>query len=152
MLTTLSPGPYIVFAGAVWNLCPAVQIILTTLALNYHSTDTETQITAARHMAAFWKAVRSLKQYYEVLPIDGLSNTLSHPSLFPHPTSYMSLVDDSKRTFHYRKRVKDDHKLLFFGTLVEDSGTEVPICIKFARRYSRGAHWCCARSGFAPTL
>ena len=138
MLTTFSPGPYIVFAGAVWNLCPAVQILSTLLALNYHSTNTDTQITAARHMAAFRKAVWSLKQYYEVLPVDGLSNTLSHPRCSHTPQ--LTLVDDSKRTSRYRKRVKDDHKLLFFGTLVEDSGTEVPICIKFARRYLRDAH------------
>ncbi|KAH0834040.1 hypothetical protein J3R83DRAFT_11293 [Lanmaoa asiatica] len=141
-------GPYVVFSGAVWNLRPAVQLLSTPLAFNYHSTDIDNQITAARHMAAFRKALRSLKQYYDVLAVNGLPNMLSHPSLFPHPTSYTSLADNSKKTFRYRERVKDDHKLLFFGT----SDTETPICIKFVRHYSRDAHRHCAQSGFAPTL
>ncbi|KAF9222785.1 hypothetical protein BS17DRAFT_782582 [Gyrodon lividus] len=145
-------GPYIVFAGAAWNLRPTVQVLSTPLAFHYHSTDTDTQFTVARHMAAFRKSVRSLKQYYEGMPADGLANTLSHPSLFPYPTSYTSLIDNSEKTFRYRERVKDNYKLIFFGTLVEDLATEIPICIKFVRRYSREAHLCCAQSGFAPTL
>jgi len=143
---------YLIVLRMSRNLRPAVQILSTPLAFNYHSTDTDNQIAAARHMSAFRKAVQSLKQYYEVLAVNGLSNTLSHPSLFPYPTSYVSLADGSKKIFCYRERVKDDHKLLFFGTPVEDSGTEVPICIKFVRRYSREAHWCCAQLGFAPAL
>ncbi|KAF9220102.1 hypothetical protein BS17DRAFT_804163 [Gyrodon lividus] len=144
--------PYIVFAGAAWNLRPTVQILSTPLAFHYHSTDTDNQMTVARHMAAFRNAVRSLKQCYEGLPVDGVANTLSHPSLFPYPTSYRSLSGNNEKSFRYRERVKDNHKLLFFGTLVEDLATEVPICIKFVRRYSREAHVCCAQSGFAPTL
>ncbi|KAG2362917.1 hypothetical protein BDR07DRAFT_1460627 [Suillus spraguei] len=46
-------GPYIVFAGAVWTLRPAIQILSSPLVFNYHSTDTHNQIAAARHMAAF---------------------------------------------------------------------------------------------------
>ncbi|KAI5988677.1 hypothetical protein F5J12DRAFT_865256 [Pisolithus orientalis] len=78
-------GPYIVFAGAVWTLRPAVQILSSPLAFHYHSTDTNSQIAAARHMAAFREAVRSLERYYETLPsASELANTLSHPILFPH--------------------------------------------------------------------
>ncbi|KAF8550759.1 hypothetical protein OG21DRAFT_1419186, partial [Imleria badia] len=148
-------GPCLVFAGAVWNLRSAVQVLTTPLAFFYHPTDTHNQRIVARHMVAFRKAVRSLKQHYQVLaksPELSLSNTLSYPSLFPYPTSYTSLADNNKKTFRYRERVKDDHKLVFFGTLVEDSGTEVPICIKFVQSYSREAHWHCAQSGFAPML
>ncbi|KAF9220631.1 hypothetical protein BS17DRAFT_848507, partial [Gyrodon lividus] len=127
-------GPYIVFAGAVWTLRPAVQILSDLLAFYHHFTDTDNQIAAARHMAAFRKAVRSLERYYKTLPESGPINTLSHPILFPDPTSFTSL----------------DDKLIFFGTLTEGS-TEAAICIKFVQ-YSRDAHLHCASSGFAPRL
>ena len=51
MQTTLSPGPYVVFASAVWNLHPAVQIVLMLLAFNYHSTDTDNQVATATHVS-----------------------------------------------------------------------------------------------------
>ncbi|KAG1853978.1 hypothetical protein F4604DRAFT_1591359 [Suillus subluteus] len=146
-------GPYIVFAGAVWTLRPAVQILSSPLVFNYHSTDTENQITATRHMAAFRKAVKLLERYYETLPPESeLTNTLSHPILFPYPTSFTSLDDGSKIYFKYTEQLDEDggmsKRLIFFGTL-----TEGPvICIKFVRRYSQDAHLHCASSGFAPRL
>ncbi|KIK77136.1 hypothetical protein PAXRUDRAFT_835096 [Paxillus rubicundulus Ve08.2h10] len=148
-------GPYIVFAGAVWTLRPAVQILSSPLAFHYHSTDTDNQIAAARHMAAFRKAVRSLKKYYEALPGSGLTNTLSHPMLFPYPTSFTSLDDNKKTSFNYTEQLAEDgaksKRLIFFGTLTEGSA-EAAICIKFVQRYSRDAHLHCASSGFAPRL
>ncbi|KAI5995839.1 hypothetical protein F5J12DRAFT_855433 [Pisolithus orientalis] len=142
-------GPYIVFAGAVWNLRPIVQVLSTPLALHYHSTDTDSQINAARHMAAFRNAVRSLGEYYEG-PQPGPATT---PMLFPYRTYFTSLDgSEKKKIFRYKQQGKDERKLIFFGALIGESGSEVPICIKFVRRYSREAHEHCAKLGFAPTL
>ena len=60
--------------------------------------------------------------------------------------------DNTKTTFHYRERIAAENKLIFLGTLAEDSGTEVAICIKSTRSYTQGPHQCCAQFGFAPAL
>ncbi|KAF8415149.1 hypothetical protein L210DRAFT_3657885 [Boletus edulis BED1] len=152
-------GPYIVFAGAVWNLRPVVQVLSTPLAFHYHSTDTHNQLTVARHMAAFRKAVRTLNEYYQHLSItlttDGnsLSNQLSHGALFPYRTEFESLDDGITRNIRYTVQFMEAGEkkgLVFFGTLQEDDTDQ--ICIKFSRRYSKEAHLHCAESGFAPKL
>jgi serine/threonine protein kinase len=143
----------------VWNLRPVVQVLSTTLAFHYHSSDTQNQLTVARHMAAFRKAVRTLKEYYECISSslsgdgDELANTLSHPALFPYRTEFKSLDDESTNNIRYTEqfqRGEEKRWLIFFGTLQEDP--TVQICIKFARRYSKEAHLHCAESGFAPKL
>jgi serine/threonine protein kinase len=145
-----------VFAGAVWTLRPAVQILSSPLVFNFHSTDTDNQISAARHMGAFRNAVRSLERYYETLPPESeLVNTLGHPILFPYPTSFTSIEDNGKTSFIYTGHLEEDEgkpkRLIFFGTLTEGH-SEVAICIKFVRKYSRDAHLHCALSGTAPRL
>jgi serine/threonine protein kinase len=123
---------------------------------NYHSTDTDNQVAAARHMAAFRTAVRSLERYYETLPPESeLGNRFSHPMLFPYPTSFISLDDNSKKNFNYTEHLDQDEgkpkRLIFFGTLTEGNA-KVAICIKFVRSYSPDAHLHCALSGVAPRL
>ncbi|KAI9463169.1 hypothetical protein HD554DRAFT_2287753 [Boletus coccyginus] len=151
-----SPGPYIVFAGAVWNLRPIVQVLSTPLAFHYHSTDTQNQLTVARHMAAFRKAVKTLREYHECLSAiseAGPGNTLSHDTLFPYRTEFKSLDDGSTKSICYTKQFEEDGKKrwrIFFGTLQEDRRDQ--ICIKFTRRYSEEAHLHCAKFGHAPTL
>jgi hypothetical protein len=145
-----------VFAGAVWTLRPSIQILSSPLVFNYHSTDTDNQIAAARHMAAFRKSVRSLERYYKaLLPECELVNTLSHPILFPYPTSFTSLDDNRKISFNYTEQLEEDggqsKRLIFFGTLA-DGRSDAAICIKFVRRYSRDAHLHCALIGVAPKL
>ncbi|KAF8416474.1 hypothetical protein L210DRAFT_3656571 [Boletus edulis BED1] len=139
-------GPYIVFAGAVWNLRPVVQVLSTPLAFHYHSTDTHNQLTVARHMAAFRKAVRTLNEYYQHLSVtlttDGnsLSNQLSHGALFPYRTEFESLDDGITRNIRYTVQFMEAGEkkgLVFFGTLQEDDTDQ--ICIKFSRRYSKEA-------------
>ncbi|KAG2362927.1 hypothetical protein BDR07DRAFT_1357064 [Suillus spraguei] len=149
-------GPYIVFAGAVWTLRPAIQILSSPLVFNYHSTDTHNQIAAARHMAAFRKAIRSLERYYETSPPESeLTNTLSHPILFLYPTSFTALDDSSETCFKYTGQLDEDEgaskRLIFFGTLI-DGPVEDAICIKFVRHYSREVHLRCASSQLAPRL
>ena len=151
------PGPHIIFAGAVWNLRPVVQVLSAPLALHYHSTDTQNLLTAARCMAAFRKALKTLKTYYEGLSGDieaGLVNkNESHDTLFPCYTEFKSLEDETTQTICYTKQLSEGgHKraLVFFGTLEGDP--TVPICVKFSRRYSKEAHLHCAELGFAPKL
>ncbi|KAG1904946.1 uncharacterized protein F5891DRAFT_1183589 [Suillus fuscotomentosus] len=83
-------GPYIVFAGAVWTLHPAVQILSSPLVFNYYSTNTDNQIFSGHHMAAFCKAVKFLQRYYEIFPPQSeLANILHHSTVFPHSTSFI---------------------------------------------------------------
>ncbi|KAF8548570.1 hypothetical protein OG21DRAFT_1448999 [Imleria badia] len=144
-------GPYIVFAGAAWNLRPVVQILSTPLAFNYHSTDTQNQLTVARHMAAFRKALRTLQAYYTDFPRELVNQ--SHNILFPYRTEFKSLEDGSPQTICYTKQFEEagnKERLVFFGTLA--GNPTIRICIKFARRYSKEAHLHCAGLGFAPKL
>lgn len=146
-----SPGPYIVFAGAVWNLRPVVQILSTPLAFNYHSTDTQNQLVVARHMAAFHKALRTLQAYYTRLPREFVNQSCD--ILFPYRAEFKSLEDGSTQTICYTKQfeeVGNKERLVFFGTLA--GNPTIQICIKFARRYSKDAHLHCAELGFAPKL
>ncbi|KAG2358124.1 hypothetical protein BDR07DRAFT_1295881 [Suillus spraguei] len=153
------PGPYIVFAGAVWTSHPAAQILSSPLVFNYHSTDTYNQIAAARHMTTFCKAIRSLKGYYEMLPPESeLTNTLSHPILFPYQTSFTSLDDSGKTCFKYTGQLDEDEgaskRLVFFGTLTDRPAVTNwdAICIKFVQHYCQEVHLHCASSGLAPRL
>jgi serine/threonine protein kinase len=107
-------------------------------------------------MAAFRNAVRTLQRHYDTLPPDvELVSKLSHPTIFPYPTSFTSLDDNSTVSFKYREHFDRDggksKRLVFFGTIT-DGEAEVAICIKFVSRYSRDAHMHCARSGVAPRL
>lgn len=97
-----SLGPYIGFTGAVWNLHPVMQVLLTTCAFHYHFTDTQKQLTVAHHMAILHKPVRTLKEHYKHLSLsDGLVNTLSHNMLFPYCTEFKCLDDKSTKNIHY---------------------------------------------------
>ncbi|KAI6010555.1 hypothetical protein EDC04DRAFT_2905818 [Pisolithus marmoratus] len=76
-------GPYIVFAGAAWNLRPTIQLLSMPVAFNIHSTDTDNLLVLARHMAAFRKAAQTLKRYYEDLRPTQLLPNMPSPQLFP---------------------------------------------------------------------
>ncbi|KAI6041164.1 hypothetical protein EDC04DRAFT_2879030 [Pisolithus marmoratus] len=133
-------GPYVIFAGATWNLRPMIQLLSMPIAFNIHSMDTDNLLVLARHMAAFRKATQMLKRYYEDLrPTQPLQNMPS-PQLFPYPTMY---------TFIQQLK----NKLVFFSTeSAEGSAIVDRICIKFAQRYSPDAHKHCTSVGCAPTL
>ncbi|KAI6010235.1 hypothetical protein EDC04DRAFT_809040 [Pisolithus marmoratus] len=144
-------GPYIVFAGAAWNLRPTIQLLSMPVAFNIHSTDTDNLLVLARHMAAFRKAAQTLKRYYEDLRPTQLLPNMPSPQLFPYPTTYTSTVDGTNRQILYQQQL--EHKLVFFGTeSTEVSAVVDRICVKFVRRYSPGAHEHCASAGCAPAL
>ncbi|KAL4063596.1 hypothetical protein V8B97DRAFT_1990688 [Scleroderma yunnanense] len=129
-------GPYIIFAGATWNSRPVVQP-LSALTMCYHPTHDDMWDSAARHLGALKTVVRTLKEYYR---------DLSDDPLFPHYTSFSSL-QDGLQYFNYTFQPFGD-KLIFFANLSNGQ----PVCIKFARRYSKAAHEICASLGCAPTL
>ncbi|KAI6043279.1 hypothetical protein EDC04DRAFT_2959147 [Pisolithus marmoratus] len=136
--------PYIIFAGAVWNLRPTIQLLLMPIAFNIHSMDTDNLLVLACHMAAFCKATQTLKQYYEDLwPTQPLQNMLS-PQLFPYPTMYTFIMDGTKWQFSYQQQLKN--KLVFFGTKSAE-GSAI-----FAWQYSPDTHKHCGSVGCAPTL
>jgi serine/threonine protein kinase len=150
------PGPTIIFAGAVWTLRPAIQILSTPISFNFHSLDRHNHVTAVRHMAAFRTAARNLKRYYDELPSDAeLVSKLSHPTIFPYRTDFTCLDNNTTIHFTYREHLHEDNvkskRLIFFGTLNEGDA-EVPICIKFVQAYSQDAHMHCADAGVAPKL
>ncbi|EGN97471.1 hypothetical protein SERLA73DRAFT_124167 [Serpula lacrymans var. lacrymans S7.3] len=141
-------GPYMVFAGAAWNLRPTVQILSTPIAFHFHSTDIHNRLTVARHMAAFRKAAERLNEYYENLtetPV--LTSAPVPPHMFAYPTSYISLHSNTLKHFWYVIELDSD-KLVFSGT--EDEGDH--ICIKFVQTYSCDVHNHFASLGCAPAL
>ncbi|KAL4063624.1 hypothetical protein V8B97DRAFT_2106049 [Scleroderma yunnanense] len=119
--------PYIAFVGATWNSRPVVQTLSVALPMHYHSTDTDMQIKVARHLSAFKKAVRTLEN--------------------PNCTYFRSLENNIVQHFEYISQPFPD-KLIFFATLSDQQ----PVCIKFARQYSKDAHEACAALERAPAL
>jgi len=105
--------------------------------MHYHASDTGMRSSVARHLAAFRKASGKLGTYYRDLPTP--PQTPPQGELFPYPSSFTSLLDNTTlQNFGYVKRVMDD-KLLFLGQLLDKRA----ICIKFVRRYSDEAHTRC---------
>ena len=147
-------GPYLSFAGAVWNGRPNVQVLTPAIPLHFHSTDLKLREMTARHISAFSSAVRSLEEHYngplyhQTSTVDGVYPSVR--DIFPYPVSFTSgtLEEPKLRNFTYHSLVKSG-KLIFRG---EISDTGEKICIKFVRRYSEKAHEFCARNNWAPKL
>lgn len=99
--------------------------------------------SVARHLAALRKANRKLDTYYRELPAP--PTTPPQGQLFPYPSSFMSLLDNTTSNLHYQSAV--DNSLLFRGL---SNGRDV--CVKYVRRYSKEAHEHCAQLGSAPQL
>jgi len=114
--------------------------------MHYHPTDSDMQIQVARHLGAFKKAVNALEQHYRDLP-SGFTSYPPQSQLFPYCTSFKSLQNNVVQHFKYISQPFDEY-LIFFATL----SNQRPICIKFARRYSKAAHGISASLGHAPAL
>ena len=148
-------GPYLSFAGAVWNAHPNVQVLTPAIPLHFHSTDLKLREMTARHISAFSSTVRSFEEHYNE-PLYHQTSTVDgvYPSVcdfFPYPVSFTSgtLAESKSRNFTYHSLVKSGKKLIFRG---EISDTREKICIKFVRRYSEKVHEFCARNNWAPKL
>jgi len=133
------------FAGATWNLHLTMQLLSTPIAFHYHSTDTNNHLTVSRYMAAFRKATKSLKAYYESLEDDENPKTTPGPSaivippltiIFLDRRNYRSYFTDTQISFWYLRQLQEN-KLVFSG--IEDQGG-CEICVKFVRAYLLSAH------------
>ena len=148
--TTL--GPYLSFAGAVWNGRPNVQVLTPAIPLHFHSTDTKLRKMTARYISAFASAVRSLEAHYnEPLYHQTLTDDRIYPSvceIFPYPVCFKSDTSGSYKEFIYHSLVKSG-KLIFRG---EISDTQEKICVKFVQYYSPEVHRFCASISCAPKL
>jgi hypothetical protein len=115
-------------------------------------TDTDQQLTAARHIGAFKKAIDSLRKYYEeVLPKLNVDVSQQGRHMYippPYKTEYKSLRDGSDSTLHFTYQDKLARKLVFLATLTDGD----KVVVKFVRRYSQEAHEECMKLGHAPTL
>ncbi|KDQ09443.1 hypothetical protein BOTBODRAFT_47593 [Botryobasidium botryosum FD-172 SS1] len=104
--------------------------------------------SAARHLGALRKAVQSLKKYYKeelsALAVTDPRNKIR--SLFPYPRQYHSPSNHTAHPFKYHWAVPE--KLIFYG----ETDDRRPICIKFARAYSKDAHQACVSLNCAPAL
>ncbi|KIO01674.1 hypothetical protein M404DRAFT_722430 [Pisolithus tinctorius Marx 270] len=140
-------GPLIMFAGAVWNVCPVIQPLSFVLPLHYHPTDTYMQTEVARHLKAFKNAVVMLEGYYRSLSLNNNPSCSHHSQLFPYPTSFKPLGSNANATKEFKYTSQYPNKLIFFGTLAGE-----PICIKFVRHYSVEVHRFSASRGRAPAL
>ncbi|KAG6327248.1 hypothetical protein ID866_11841, partial [Astraeus odoratus] len=140
-------GPYISFAGAVWNMRPTIQPLSVTLPMHYHPTDTNMQMKVACHLGAFKKAAHTLEEYYKnLLTCDSVS-IMRYPQLFPYPMHFSSLQDNERHDFAFLSQPYQD-RLIFFGILRDGHY----VCIKFVHQYSADAHKECASLGYAPML
>ncbi|KAF8623880.1 hypothetical protein AX15_006152 [Amanita polypyramis BW_CC] len=145
-------GPYLSFAGAVWNGRPNVQILTPAIPLHFHSTDLKLRKMTASCISAFSSAVQSLKAHYNE-PFYHQTSTVDdiYPSvhnIFPYPVSFKSDISGSSKEFIYYSLVKSG-KLIFRG---EISDTHEKICIKFVQHYSLEVHSFCASISCAPKL
>jgi hypothetical protein len=102
--------------------------------------------SVARHLAAFRGAVCKLETYYRDLPTP--PTTPPRDQLFPYPSTFKSLLDDTSQEINYLGKIGDT--LVFLAQLLPNDAHR--ICVKFVRRYSDEAHRCCAQLGFAPNL
>ena len=141
-------GSSISFAGAAWNVRPVVQTLSSALPMHYHPTDSDMRIKVARHLGAFRKAINALEQYYQDLPSDFTSYP-PQSQLFPHCTSFTSLQNGLVQHFEYISQPFNEH-LVFFAAL--STPRAEPVCIKFARQYSKDAHEASASLGHTPAL
>ncbi|KAG6374536.1 hypothetical protein JVT61DRAFT_4585 [Boletus reticuloceps] len=119
-------GSTISFSGTPWNARPMAQPLSTPFVFHFHSSDSQNLQTATRHIAAFYKAAKSLEHYNSLPVANGTATTTIK--------------------FQYDRPVVNG-KLIFFAT--EESSKD-KICVKFVQSYSKEAHECFCDLGHAP--
>ena len=102
--------------------------------------------SAARHIGAFTKALRSLQELYEKFNRRTPEDFKDLQPEFPHPRCYTTL-DGKNHRFRYIS-ILQDSKLLF--VVETDAGER--LCVKFVRTYAPTVHEQCAALGMSPPL
>jgi len=159
------------FFGTVYTSRPNIQMLGPAIRMDQHETDDQQHAMLARAISAFRVAFDDIKQYYEIgLPNapEIIDNDGTQSGFYPPGfDSYTELDQDGEQTStrqkfeytgEYREReepgatdLRGHHKLVFWAKQ-SVQGKDVPLCVKFVKRYGRDAHLYCASVGFAPKL
>ena len=141
---TLSTGPYISAAVAVYADAPNVQILNPVIPLHFHPSDYKARATGERFICALRRLLSDLKNYYTT---SAFSQQSSH--LQPQFPFYSAYTDgDVSHQFVYEKQI--DQKTVFVAHLRDNP--EDKIFVKFTRCYGEDAHRAAHARGFAPKL
>jgi len=141
---TLSTGPYISAAVAVYADAPNVQILNSVIPLHFHPSDYKARATGERFICALCQLLSDLKNYYMT---SALSQQLLH--LQPQFPFYSVYTDgDVSHQFVYEKQI--DQKAVFIAHLQDN--LEDKIFVKFTRCYREDAHRAAYARGFTPKL
>ncbi|KAE9386907.1 hypothetical protein BT96DRAFT_803069, partial [Gymnopus androsaceus JB14] len=130
------------FSVAVAALTDVLNVeTLATIPLHVHSTNITGVLDAGeRFICALRTALRSLHNFYETA-----INLPQHQIEYPF-RDYI-LQNSERISFKYKEQVND--KRVFRGSLKDDN---VPLFIKFSRRYGEATHRRAQEVGLAPQL
>ncbi|KAL9716775.1 hypothetical protein Ac2012v2_001227 [Leucoagaricus gongylophorus] len=141
---TLSTGPYISAAVAVYADAPNVQILNPVIPLHFHPSDYKARATGERFICALRRLLSDLKNYYTT---SAFSQQSSH--LQPQFPFYSVYTDgDVSYRFVYEKQI--DQQTVFVAHLRDNP--EDKIFVKFTRCYGEDTHRAAHARGFAPKL
>jgi len=141
---TLSTGPYISAAVAVYADTPNIQILNHVILLHFHLSDYKAQATGERFICGLRQLLSGLKNYY-------MTSAFSQQSLHLQPQfSFYSIYTDGNvsHQFVYKKQI--DQKMVFVAHLQDN--LEDKIFVKFTHCYSEDTHRAAHVHGFAPKL
>ena len=141
---TLSTGPYISAAVAVYADAPNVQILNPVIPLHFHPSDYKARATGERFICALRWLLSDLKNYYTT---SAFSQQSSH--LQPQVPFYSVYTDgDVSYRFVYEKQI--DQQTVFVAHLRDN--LEDKIFVKFTCCYGEDTHRATHAHGFAPKL
>jgi len=123
-------------------------MLVQPIRFDYHHTGVKQRRIAARYLGSLKRAIRKLKDYYEIeLPrLRNFPTRSSSAPILPCYSRYTALSDSVVHEIQYVAQAMAN-KLVFFGK-ADDSD----ICVKFVTQYSKEAHLYCATLGIAPML
>ena len=140
---TLSIGPCISAAVAVYADAPNVQILNPVIPLHFHPSDYKARATGERFVCALRRLLSDLKNYYT-------ASAFSQQSyLQPQFPFYSAYTDGNvSHQFVYEKQI--DQRTVFVAHLRDNPKDK--IFVKFTRCYGEDAHRAAHARGFAPRL
>lgn len=134
-------GPYFICSIAIFTDVPVIEQV-ACIPLHMHSTNSTQNEAGARVIAALRVACRELAKRYPDLVAD-----VKHQAEYPFPRSYESKSSQNTIAFTYTGAL---HEKRVYRALVD--GTNDPIYVKYALRYSEKAHEAATRLRIAPKL
>ena len=141
---TLSTGPYISTAVAIYTDIPNVQILNPVIQLHFHPSDYKARATGECFICALRQLLSDLKNYY-------MTSAFSQQSSYLQPQFsfyYMYTDGNVSHQFVYEKQI--DQKTVFIAHLWDNP--EDKIFVKFTHYYGEDIHRATHAHGFAPKL